>query len=330
MKNTYYIFSSGRIERKENTIYFIKSETNEKLAIPVNTISALSVFGEIDINKRALEFLTENKIPIHFYNYYEYYVGTYYPREHYNSGLITIKQAEYYLDEEKRLFLAKNFLVGGIRNMVKNLEYYNKRGKELTQYITTIQEKASDLGLAKSIPELMQIEGGIRQLYYQAFNEIIQKEDFYFDKRTKRPPENPINALISFGNSLMYTTVLTAIYQTHLDPRIGYLHSTNQRSFSLNLDIAEVFKPIIVDRVIFSIINRNQITIDHFEEKLNYSYLKEKGRKIFVEEYEKKLNTTITHKKRKISYRELIKTECYKLYKQFIEDEPYSPFLGEW
>ena len=177
----------------------------------------------------------------------------------------------------------------------------------------------------------MQVEGEIRKTYYSSFDQIIQLPGFSFERRTKRPPENPLNALISFGNSLLYTTVLSEIYRTHLDPRIGYLHETNQRSFTLNLDIAEVFKPVIVDRVIFSLLNKGQIQLKHFEEEVGFSYLSEKGRAIFIKEYEDKLKTTIKHRNLgKVSYRKLIRVECYKLYKHFMEEEVYMPFLGEW
>ena len=177
----------------------------------------------------------------------------------------------------------------------------------------------------------MALEGDIRKVYYDAFNVIINQNEFYFENRSKRPPENPINALISFGNSLLYTTVLSQIYRTHLDPRIGYLHETNRRSFTLNLDLSEIFKPIIVDRVIFSLINKRQIQLKHFDEDLDYAYLNEKGREIFIKEYEDKLNTTIKHKDLgNVSYRKLIRLECYKLYKHLLDEEIYQPFVSGW
>lgn len=89
----------------------------------------------------------------------------------------------------------------------------------------------------------MAVEGNAREIYYSAFDIIVDNEDFAFAKRTRRPPQNRLNALISFGNSLLYVTVLGEIYRTHLDPRIGFLHATNFRRFSLNLDVAEIFKP---------------------------------------------------------------------------------------
>lgn len=329
MKKPLYIFSSGRLERRENTLSL---ETQEgRKVIPINSVSEIRVFGELDINKRALEFLTRNQIPVHFFNHYGYYIGSYYPREALNSGFIILKQAEHYLDREKRMYLAKGFVAGAVNNILKNLEYYRRKGKDLKETISSIEEKFKAVSSVDSIAELMQVEGEIRKTYYESFNLIIQVEGFYFDKRTKRPPENPINALISFGNSLLYTTVLSEIYRTHLDPRIGYLHETNQRSFSLNLDISEVFKPVIVDRVIFSLLNKGQMQLKHFDSDVDFSYLNDRGRSIFVKEFEDKLNTTIKHRNLgKVSYRKLIRIECYKLYKHFMDEEIYKPFVGEW
>jgi CRISPR-associated protein Cas1 len=126
--------------------------------------------------------------------------------------------------------------------------------------------------------------------------------------------------------------VLSEIYKTHLDPRIGYLHATNFRRFTLNLDVAEVFKPIIVDRLIFGLLNKEMIKKNHFEEKLQGIYLKEKGRAVFIEELEKRLKTTIKHKSvgREVSYRRLIRLELYKLEKHLMGEKLYEPFVARW
>ncbi|SNZ10689.1 CRISP-associated protein Cas1 [Persephonella hydrogeniphila] len=300
MKKPIYIFNDGELKRKDNTLFFVKE--NEKKTIPVNAVSEIHVFGEIELNKRVLEFFTKNKIPIFFYNYYGYYIGSYYPREYLNSGLIVLRQAEFYLDEKERVYLAKSFVQGAISNMLKNFSYYKKsKEKYIKPYINEIEEKSKEIISRKNISSLMALEGEIRKIYYEAFNIILNIGDFHFDKRTKRPPENPLNALISFGNSLIYTTVLSQIYRTHLDPRIGYLHETNQRSFSLNLDLAEIFKPVIVDRIIFSLVNKKQIQLKHFDSDINYSYLNEKGKQIFIRAFEDRLSNTIKYKNYKIS-----------------------------
>lgn len=178
----------------------------------------------------------------------------------------------------------------------------------------------------------MAIEGNIRDIYYGSFNEIISSDEFEFGVRTRRPPKNRLNALVSFGNSLLYTTVLSEIYKTHLDPRIGFLHATNFRRFTLNLDVAEVFKPIIVDRLIFSLLNKEMIKKNHFEEKLKGIYLKEKGRTIFVEELDKRLKTTVRYPSlgKDVSYRRLIRLELYKLEKHLMAEKEYTPFIARW
>jgi len=327
MKRSLYIFNSGQLKREGNTIVFITSK--DKKVLPVETIDSLYVFAEITFNKKLLEFLAQKKIPVHFFNYFEYYVGTYYPRNYMNSGLIILRQAEYYLNKKWRIGLARAFVYGALANMLFNLRTYSSRGKELSDQIATIEEKIASLNKAQTSTELMAFEGQARTAYYEAFDIILAHENFSFEARSRRPPANRLNALISFGNSLFYVTTLSEIYRTHLDPRIGYLHETNQRSFTLNLDLSEIFKPLVVDRVIFSLINRNEIKAKDFSEEMGGIYLKEKGAKRFLAAYEKRLSETITHKGlgRKVSYRRLIRLECYKLYRHFLGDELYTPYI---
>jgi len=331
MSESIYIFTSGELKRKHNTIYFETSDGQKKY-LPIENVRDLHILGEVTLNKEILEYLSQKEIILHFYNYYEYYVGSFYPREHYNSGYMILKQAEYYLDQEKRLELAKSFVKGAIDNIRKVLSYYTNRGKDLLKAkIQSIEDLAEGLEDCEKVDEIMGIEGNIRDIYYSCFNEITENEDFFIEERTKRPPSNYMNALISFGNSLLYTAILSEIYKTHLDPRIGYLHATNFRRFSLNLDIAEIFKPIIVDRIIFSLVNKKEITPKDFDEKLEGVYLKEKGMKLFVQNFEEKMKTTIQYKDLgKISYRRLIRLELYKLEKHLLGEEKYSPYISPW
>ena len=177
----------------------------------------------------------------------------------------------------------------------------------------------------------MGIEGKIRKKYYESWNDII-KQNINFTKRVKNPPENMINTLLSFANSLVYTTALAEIYKTQLNPTVSYLHEPGVARFSLSLDIAEIFKPLIAERMIFSLLNKNMISEDDFEKESNYLYLKESARKIIVEEYDKRLQRTIKHKKlnRDVSYRYLLRLECYKLIKHLTEEKEYEGFKIWW
>lgn len=135
--------------------------------------------------------------------------------------------------------------------------------------------------------------------------------------------------LISFGNILLYTKTISAIYQTHLDQRISFLHEPTEGRFSLSLDLCEVFKPIIVFRTIFNLVNNRKLQVEkHFEKKVNYCILNEEGRNIFIQEFEERIESVFMHTslKRKVSYRTAIKLDCYKLIKYLMEGKEFVPF----
>ncbi len=330
MKKTIYVFNDGEFKRKDNTLYF-ETETG-RTYLPVEDIKEIIVFSELNLNKRFLEFLTQKEVILHFLNNYGYYIGSFYPREHYNSGYMILKQSEFYLHNDKRLNLARKFIQGAVANLINVIRYYQNRGKNLEKEISQITNLAHRIEGCSTTEALMATEGNIREIYYRTFNTIIEKKDFVFDKRNRRPPRDRINALISFGNTLAYIASLSEIYKTHLDPRIGFLHSTNFRSFTLNLDVAEIFKPLLVDRLIFSLLGRNMLKKNHFESKLKGILMNDKGRKIFVEEWENRLKTTIKHRQlgRNVSYRTLIRMELYKLEKHLMEEKEYQPFVSRW
>lgn len=321
----YYIFSNGELKRKDNNIYF-----NDR-ALKIEMTSDIYLFGEVTLNTKCLNFLGQNKKAVHFFNYYGFYTGSFYPKESNVSGKLLVKQVEYFQDSEKRVELAREIIKSASDNIFRNLRYYNGRGKDLKNEMEIIKSYQLELDKAQEVNEIMGIEGNIRKVYYSTWSKIINQE-IDFEKRVKRPPDNMINTLISFINSLIYTTCLSEIYKTQLNPTISYLHSPGDRRFSLCLDITEIFKPLIVDRMIFSLLNKNMINEDDFAKDSNFYYLKDKGRKKILEEYEKKLNQTITHKelKREVSYQTLIKLECYKLIKHLLGDKKFDGFKMWW
>ena len=176
----------------------------------------------------------------------------------------------------------------------------------------------------------MGLEGNIRQVYYGTFGRIVP--GYELGTRTKQPPNNELNALISFGNMLCYTVCLDAIYHTQLNPTISFLHEPGTRRYSLALDVAEVFKPLLVDRTIFRVLNKKEIQASDFVTELNRCTLKERGRKAFVQVFEERLRETIQHRSlgRSVSYKHLVKLECYKLAKHLIGADEYKPFKMWW
>ena len=330
MKQSYYIYNSGDLQRKDNTLRFTSYE-GEKRDIPVERISDIYVMTEMTFNTAFINYISKYGIPVHFFNYYQFYTGSYYPRESLLAGQLLVKQVEHYTNPLRRILLAQRFVEAAADNIYRNLRYYNGRGKDVSGQMVEISTLRKDIPKAETIEELMGIEGNIRKNYYRAWKIIINQE-IDFEKRVMHPPDNMINSLISFVNSLIYSKTLSEIYQTQLNPTISYLHEPGVRRFSLCLDISEIFKPLIGDRLIFSLLNRNQITEDSFTGELNFLHLKKEASQTVVREFEAKLKTTIMHKdlNRQVSYQYLIRLEAYKLIKHLIGEKEYEGFRIWW
>jgi CRISPR-associated protein Cas1 len=334
MKKSYYLFNPGRLSRDDNTLKFTPvDEAGKDLKpryLPVEDVDELYVFGSIDANSALYNFLGKNDISVHFFDYYENYTGSFQPKKKLLSGKMLIAQTKAYLNEKKRIEIARKFIDAASYNMLKNLQYYNRRGKDLEPIIEIIKLLQAKVQTSEKIPELMGYEGNIRKNYYDAFNLIIN--DFVMGTRTMQPPTNEVNSLISFGNMMCYSECLRSIHQTQLEPTLSFLHEPGERRFSLSLDLAEVFKPILVDRVIFKVLNKNMLKKEDFDFKLNYVHIKDKAKQVFIQAFEERLGETIMHKslERKVSYKRLIKLECYKLQKDLLGIEEYVPLKIWW
>lgn len=271
MKKTYYLFNPGQLERKDNTLKFTpivedgngEESNGQPRYLPVEDVNEFYVFGSLRANSSLFNFLGQKDIAVHFFDYYENYTGSFMPRDSLLSGKMILAQTSAYQNKKKRLLIAQKFIEAAAYNMVKNLQYYNRRGKDMEDVINIIKGYAPKLSETNSVQELMGTEGMIRQTYYEAFNLILN--DFEMGNRSKQPPQNEVNALISFGNMMCYTFCLRAIHQTQLNPTISFLHTPGERRYSLALDVAEVFKPVIIDRVIFKVLNKREIQEKHFD-----------------------------------------------------------------
>ena len=326
MGSTKYITSMGDLNRKDNSICFRKN--NKNLYIPIENIKEIYCLNEVNINTKLLDFLSRNNVVVHFFNYYEGYSGTFYPKKKYNSGKLVVKQVKVY--EEKRLDIGKAIVKGIGINISDVLYHYYKHDKrEVKKTIDWIKKEFYErVDKSNDIRTLMCVEGELWERFYREFKNFLP-EDFIMNKRVKRPPDNPINALISFGNSLLYTKTISVIYRTHLDQRISFLHEPSEGRFSLSLDISEVFKPLIVYKTIFELVNNKKLKVEkHFDKKVNYCLLNDEGRKIFIEAFESRMESVFVHPKlkRKVSYKTAIKLDCYKLIKCILEDKEFIPF----
>jgi CRISPR-associated protein Cas1 len=325
-EQTRYIFSMGELKRKDNSIAF----KNEKgtVYLPIEDTREIYCMNEVSLNTKFLDFISKAGITLHFFNYHGNYSGSYYPKEALISGDLTIKQSFAYI--ENRLVIAKA-IVQGIADNIHELlyHYYRHEKKDLKPLLDWLKKDVREfLEKEVHIKQILFIEGQIWNRFYNSFEHFLPK-DFILNKRVKRPPDNPINALISFGNTLLYTKTISAIYRTHLNQSISFLHSPREGRFSLSLDLCEVFKPIVVFKTIFETINNKKLQVSkHFDKSINYALLNEAGKKIFIESFENRINESFMHPKlkRKTTYKSAIRYDAYKLIKYIVEDKEFKPF----
>lgn len=343
MKQPKYLFNAGRMSRKDNTLKFTPVDEDGKEGtpryLPIEQVGDLYVFGSLDANSALYNYLGQEGIAVHFFNYFEHYTGSFMPREYLLAGKMQVDQTKHYIAPKKRIEIARRFVEGAANNILRVLKYYENRIRQapdcadstLSEAILTVERLLAGVPAATDVPMLMGIEGNIRQTYYDTFDAIVGAT-FCLDGRSKRPPRNELNALISFGNMLCYTACLSTIYHTQLNPTISFLHEPGARRYSLALDIAEVFKPILVDRLIFRMINKRQLQPADFRVEIGGCVMKEAARKRFVQGFDEQLKETIKHRVlgRSVSYRHLIKLECYKLQKHLLGVEEYRPFKAWW
>lgn len=330
MDRNYHVFSNGRLERQDDTLRLV-TEDGEKKYIPIENAEAIFLHGQIDYNTRLVSFLNQHGVAVHVFGWNDYYAGSIMPKRGQTSGQTLVAQVNAYEDTTHRLALAQQFVAGSIHNMRKNVVYYDGRGNDFQMALDELERSSQRVRTVGDVQELMGVEATARRAYYSTFDAVLP-DGFVFGGRTYNPPDNEVNSLISFGNSLVYANCVSAIRATALDPAVSFLHEPGERRYSLALDVAELFKPLLADRLIFRLVNRGQLTPDSFETDLNSCLLNDEGRETFTKEFERTLERTVEHLtlNRKVSYQYLMRLEAYKLKKHLLAGEPYEPFKRWW
>ena len=326
---SYHLINDGILSRRDFNLLFENESGRQH--IPVETTKAINVYSNVFFSANFFTFASMHNLEVNIFDRYGNRVGSFTPETSGWKSKTMLRQSAVYLDEQKRLELARKIEIGALHNMRTNLRYYSRRRKSsaiLKDLAAQISESITAVNEAGSVNDLMRIEAAARVSYYAGFNEIISSEEFRFTKRTRRPPQDPLNALISFGNTWLYNRIATEIQKTSLDIRIGIVHAANRRSRSLNLDIAELFKPVIVDRVIFTLINKHIITEKRYfrEHESGGIYLNSNAKRIFLAELEDKIYSLQTSKNDTRSYDTRIRREITKIYRYAMYGEEYKPF----
>ncbi len=324
---THFLMSAGRLRRQDNNLYFDRYDDEGEVTgtkiLPINAIDEIYVLGRVDIDSYSLAFIADNNILLHFFSPFQSFRGNFFPNTSNSvnkSGFVLLQQLRSFDDVKHRLYIARQITRGQILNGASNCKRYSV-SFDSSAYLDALEK-------AQSIGEVMAAEGAFKKNYYQAWNSIIKNQrSFKFTTRSKRPPTDKINSLISYVNTRIYNVVLSEIYKTELDPRIGFLHEPNYRSLSLHLDIAEIFKPAIGDNIIFTMLNKNEITAKDFKtDSGRIRFTNEAVKKIELKFIEK-LTQQITIGEQKLTWRQVIRREVNRLKKTICEYSEYEPFV---
>lgn len=323
----YHLINDGILTRQDYNILFENKE--RKKYIPVETMDSLYIYSNTIFTSEFFSFINKKGLNIAFFDKFGEKIGSFVPQNSRKNMKTEIKQMQIYQDEKERLAIARKLEIASVANLRANLRYYGRRKESevLTQAVEQITAYIKKLNEAQDVNGLMLIEAQARQKYYQCFNEILDSEEFIFTKRTRRPPKDPLNSMISFGNTMLYQRIANEINRTSLDIRIGFVHAAGFRAESLNLDIADIFKPILVDRTIFTLINRKMMHATDFVEVENEGiFISGEGKRLFIREFERKLYQTILIDGQQRTYDYVIKREIQKIKKYVEQGEKYVPY----
>ena len=332
MNKTLYVTKEGTLKRKTNTL-LVETPDGPPVFAPVEAIEDINLMGGAEMSTGLLELLNQKGIVLHVFNHYGSHIATVYPDQT-SNGLVLITQAAFWLDEARRHALAVSFVTGAIANMRRVASYYQYQNSldvsDILDDLSRFEEQARQ---TKDVPELLGVEGSARNAYYRLFDRLIQDEAFKLGKRVRQPPDNPMNALISFLNCVCYSMTLSQLHQTRLDPRIGFLHSPSNRHPSLNLDLAEIFKPLLVDRLIFTLVNKRMVKAEDFVRLEDGTILMTKeARRLVAQTWDDRLCKTIVDPAtgKRTSWRHLVLIEAQKLQRHILEGADYEPFRYRW
>lgn len=308
---TLFISKGAKLRQRENTLAITLEGRTQ--AFPIEKVNHLVLLAESDLNSRLLNLCGKHGVRLSVFDYHGYFKGAFEPIDRNPSGRIKLAQAQVLLNDKQRMAVAREIVRGAGHNMRANLLYYRYRGQmELEANVDRMQKLADSIHKAMDSATLMGIEGNLHQWYYDAWKLIHPALDF--GPRVRRPPNNPINCLLSFLNQMTYTVVRHELFKTHLEETFGLLHSPGNGRSSLSLDLAEPFKPVLVDMLIFRMVGRNMVSDNWFEQHDGVCLLTETGRRNVAEQFSVRLEEQYQgHSFREWIYREAIALERHLL-----------------
>lgn len=304
MASLYIIKNGVSLGLKANRIY-ISKEGEETKEIPIHKVDRIIIFEGVKISSNLIQYAIENNIEINFLKGNGQYLGRVSGGE-YDRAEIVRKQILLTGDENFRVEMSKKIIKSKLSNQITILLRRKKIDESITKNIDLIKRMKENIENCKSVEEIMGHEGISAKEYFEGISRTIN-EEFAFEGRSKRPPKDMFNAMISMAYTLLFSEINSIAASKGLYVYAGFMHSDKKGHPALISDFIEEWRPVICDSTVISIINKKWIKKEDFNFNNDGSvYLNQNGRKILVEHMTRKLNSEINYFDKKMSYRDAL------------------------
>jgi len=328
---TLYLLEQGTSLFKKNFRFIIHVPKKKKIEVPIREVEIILLFGNINLSTPAIATCLESQINVLFLSPFGRYKGHLWNRDSSNLNL-ELLQYQYHSDRPFQFNISKAIVWGKLMNSKQLLLRLNRKRKILAvqKVISGINSDLEALEYANNIDSLRGYEGVTAARYFSVLGQLITNQEFEFSQRHRQPPTDPVNALLSFGYTLLFNNVLSLIIAEGLSPYFGNFHYGEKKKPYLAFDLMEEFRSPIVDSLVLNLINNSLLKQRDFERNYdNGFYLLPKSRRLFLNQFESRMNETVRHPElqKSISYREVIQLQI-RLYKQsLLTAIAYKPFL---
>jgi CRISPR-associated protein Cas1 len=335
--STLYVTTEDTVLRKADERLKVTKQKETLIDVPLLKVSSVVMFGRVSVTPDAMQSLLERQIDLCYLTAYGKYIGRMQPSL---SGNVLLRKAQFRAAESAHqcLKLSRGFIKGKLANMrvllvrqAREEQEGSERWHALDSAITRIKLAEFGLARAQSVDQARGYEGEASACYFGVFDQLIKQEGFVFEKRLKRPPTDPVNAMLSFGYALLANDLHSAINIVGMDPYVGYLHADRHGKPSLALDLMEEFRALVVDSIVLTIINKRMVTPADFDHQLGgVCMMTDAARRTFLRQYEERKLTEFRHPifNYKMSYRQAFEMQARILAKTLKgELEEYVPLL---
>jgi CRISP-associated protein Cas1 len=307
-----FLFDSGELTRSNNTLCLINDDKHSSQAFPVRMISNIFLMAPVRVDSGVVGLCHDFGINLYFFDNTEDVSGIL-TNALWVPGM-TLKNQILAYEGAKRTSIAREILLSTAANIGKVLSYYSS--DSLLEKKKKIAKQAEWIEGGQDVPELMKREALMWKIYYSGFSEILKLP--YPFERIQKKPKDSVNLLLNYLNAVLYRLCLSYLLNAGLSPAISYLHSTNDRPISLPFDMAEMYKPLLVERTIFTLVNRHEVSSDDSESSGERTILTSRIRHLAIETFMEKLKSKMTDGKYYFSYEDFLKKDCYAL-RRFID-----------